>query len=827
MALNPKNWTLKTQEAVAAAVDQAKALSNPELTPDHLMAAIVRQDDTVVPAVLAKLGQAPLMVRNTADEKVAKLPKAYGGDEPRMNRELSNVFENAEKYQKDFKDDYLSVEHLLLAMNSRLGIGSEELMQALRDVRGSHRVTTQNPEENFQALEKYGQDLTKRARDGKIDPVIGRDDEIRRVIQVLSRRTKNNPVLIGEPGVGKTAIVEGLARRIAEGDVPEGLKNKRLISLDIASLLAGAKYRGEFEERLKAVLKEITDAAGEVITFVDELHTIVGAGGAEGAMDAGNMIKPMLARGELRMIGATTLDEYRKYIEKDPALERRFQQVYVGEPTVEDTIAILRGLKERYEVHHGVRIQDSALVSAAVLSDRYITSRFLPDKAIDLVDEAASKLRIEIDSLPTEIDVVERRIMQLEIEKLALAKETDSASRERLSTIDDELKLLKNDSGIMREHWQQEKDAISAIRNLKEELEQLKISVEYEVDLQKKSEISYGRIPEIERRITEATGHLDVLQTDNRMLKEEVDAEDIAEVVSKSTGVPVTRLLEGEMAKLVHLEALLHKRVIGQDQAVTAVSNAIRRSRAGLSDPNRPIGSFLFLGPTGVGKTELARAVAEFLFDDERAMVRIDMGEYMEKHSVSRLVGAPPGYVGYDEGGQLTEAVRRRGYTVVLLDEIEKAHPDVFNILLQVLDDGRLTDGQGRTVDFTNVVIVMTSNLPGDPQMFFKPEFINRIDEIIRFRSLTQDDLAHIVSIQLEKLRERLLARRITLEVTPAAVALLAAVGFDPDFGARPLKRVIQREIGDRASVLILEGKVGEDSAIVVDAVGDQIVLSS
>ncbi len=827
MALNPKNWTLKTQEAIAAAVDQAQSLSNPEITPDHLLIAVVSQQDTIVPAVLAKLGLAPLMVRNGAEEKVAKLPKAFGGAEPRMNRELSNVLENAEKYQKDFKDDFLSVEHLLAAMNGRLDIGSEELLQALREVRGNHRVTSQNPEENFQALQKYGQDLIQRARDGKIDPVIGRDEEIRRVIQVLSRRTKNNPVLIGEPGVGKTAIVEGLARRIAEGDVPEGLKNKRLISLDIASLVAGAKYRGEFEERLKAVLKEITDAAGEVITFVDELHTIVGAGGAEGAMDAGNMIKPMLARGELRMIGATTLDEYRKYVEKDPALERRFQQVYVGEPSVEDTIAILRGLKERYEVHHGVRIQDSALVSAAVLSDRYITSRFLPDKAIDLVDEAASKLRIEIDSLPTEIDVVERRIMQLEIEKLALAKETDSASRDRLETIDDELKLLKNDAGIMREHWQQEKDAISAIRNLKEELEQLKIGVEYETDLQKKSEISYGRIPEIERRITEATGHLDVLQTDNRMLKEEVDAEDIAEVVSKSTGVPVTRLLEGEMAKLVHLEALLHKRVIGQDQAVTAVSNAIRRSRAGLSDPNRPIGSFLFLGPTGVGKTELARAVAEFLFDDERAMVRIDMGEYTEKHSVSRLVGAPPGYVGYDEGGQLTEAVRRRGYTVVLLDEIEKAHPDVFNILLQVLDDGRLTDGHGRTVDFTNTVIVMTSNLLGEPQGFFKPEFINRIDEIIRFRSLTQDDLAHIVMIQLENLRERLLARRISLQVTPAAVALLAAVGFDPDFGARPLKRVIQREIGDRASVLILEGKVGEDGAIVVDAIDNQIVLSS
>ena len=583
-------------------------------------------------------------------------------------------------------------------------------------MRGSHRVTGQNPEEQFAALEKYGQDLTDRAREGKIDPVIGRDDEIRRVIQVLSRRTKNNPVLIGEPGVGKTAIVEGLARRIADGDVPEGLKNKRLISLDIGIMLAGAKYRGEFEERLKAVLKEITDAAGEVITFVDEIHTIVGAGGAEGAMDAGNMIKPMLARGELRMIGATTLDEYRKYVEKDPALERRFQQVYVGEPSVEDTIAILRGLKERYEVHHGVRIQDSALVSAAVLSNRYLTNRFLPDKAIDLMDEAASKLRIEIDSLPTEIDVVERRILQLEIEKVALEKETDArvegTARGARSTSSAELQAQ---SAEMRGHWESEKEAIAAIRVLKEELEQLRTIVDRETDLNLAAEIRYGRIPELERRIAEATAHLDELQTGNRMLKEEVDAEDIAEVVSKWTGVPVTRMLEGEMSKLVHLEELLHQRVIGQDEAVIAVSNAIRRSRAGLSDPHRPIGSFMFLGPTGVGKTELARAVAEYLFDDERAMVRIDMGEYMEKYSVSRLIGAPPGYVGYDEGGQLTEAVRRRPYSVVLLDEIEKAHPDVFNVLLQVLDDGRLTDGQGRTVDFTNVVIVMTSNLQGDP----------------------------------------------------------------------------------------------------------------
>jgi ATP-dependent Clp protease ATP-binding subunit ClpB len=648
------------------------------------------------------------------------------------------------------------------------------------------------------------------------------------VIQVLSRRTKNNPVLIGEPGVGKTAIVEGLARRIADGDVPEGLKNKRLVSLDIASMLAGAKYRGEFEERLKAVLKEITDSNGEVITFVDEMHTLVGAGGgSEGAIDAGNMIKPMLARGELRMVGATTLDEFRKYVEKDPALERRFQQVYVGEPTVPDTIAILRGLKERYEVHHGVRIQDSALVSAAVLSNRYLTNRFLPDKAIDLMDEAASKLRIEIDSLPTEIDVVQRRILQLEIEKVALEKETDSASIERLGSLQDELDELQAQVDVMKTHWEAEREAISAIRTLKEELENLRTHVERETDLEIAAEIRYGRIPELERRIDEATQHLDVLQKDNRMLKEEVDAEDIAEVVSKWTGVPVSRLLEGEMQKLVHLEALLHKRVIGQDAAVTAVANAIRRSRAGLSDPNRPIGSFMFLGPTGVGKTELARALAEYLFDDEKAMVRIDMAEYMEKYSVSRLIGAPPGYVGYDEGGQLTELVRRRPYSVVLLDEVEKAHPDVFNVLLQVLDDGRLTDGQGRTVDFTNVVLIMTSNLAGEPIEYFRPEFVNRIDEIVRFRSLTEEDLAHIVEIQLEHLVARMAERRILLQVTPAARLMLGAKGFDSSFGARPLKRLIQREIADKAAIIILEGGVAEDGIIRVDVVNDELAVTT
>jgi ATP-dependent Clp protease ATP-binding subunit ClpB len=826
MAIDPKKWTTKTQEAIAAAGDAARSQGHPEVTVDHVLVALMNQPDTVVPAFLAKLGVTPGMLRAKGEENLSRLPRAEGGQEPRMTRELGNVLANADTARKDMKDDYLSVEHLLLAMNQRVGIGSEEMLSALREVRGSHRVTSPDPEQQFAALEKYGQDLTARAREGKIDPVIGRDEEIRRVIQVLSRRTKNNPVLIGEPGVGKTAIVEGLARRIAAGDVPEGLKNKRLISLDMASMVAGAKYRGEFEERLQAVLKEINDAAGDVITFVDEMHTLVGAGGSEGAMDASNMIKPMLARGELRMIGATTLDEFRKYVEKDPALERRFQQVYVGEPTVPDTIAILRGLKERYEVHHGVRIQDTALVSAAVLSNRYLTNRFLPDKAIDLVDEAASKLRIEIDSLPTEIDVVQRRMLQLEIEQVALEKETDSASRERLASLQDELVELRSQVDVMKTHWEAEREAISAIRILKEELETLRLGVERETDLEKAAEMRYGRIPEVERRIDEATQHLDVLQRDQRMLKEEVDAEDIAEVVSKWTGVPISKLLEGEMQKLVHLEASLHRRVIGQHTAVTAVANAIRRSRAGLSDPNRPIGSFMFLGPTGVGKTELARALAEYLFDDEKAMVRIDMAEYMEKYAVSRLIGAPPGYVGYDEGGQLTEAVRRRPYSVVLLDEIEKAHPDVFNVLLQLLDDGRLTDGQGRTVDFTNVVLIMTSNLPGEPIDYFRPEFVNRIDEIVRFESLTEEDLTFIVEIQLEHLIERLADRRITLQVTPSARVMLGSRGFDADFGARPLKRLIQREIADKAAIIVLEGNVGDGGTIRVDVVNDELAVT-
>ncbi len=838
MALDPNKWTLKTQEAFSAAVEQAKSLNNPEVTPDHLLAALVRQSGSgsggggITLPILEKVGIDSRQVQNNADESVAKLPKAYGGSEPRLSRDLQSVMTTADEARTELGDEYLSVEHVLLALAEVVGSTKEDLLHALREVRGSHRVTSQNPEDQYQALERYGRDLTAAARAGKLDPVIGRDEEIRRVIQVLSRRTKNNPVLIGEPGVGKTAAVEGLARRIADGDVPTSLQDKRVVSLDVSAMVAGAKYRGEFEERLKAVLKEITDSDGQVITFIDEMHTVVGAGASEGSTGAGDMLKPMLARGELRMIGATTLDEYRKYVEKDPALERRFQQVMVGEPSVEASVAILRGLKERYEVHHGVRIQDAALVAAAQLSDRYLTGRFLPDKAIDLMDEAASKLRIEIDSLPTEIDVVERRIRQLEIERVALARDAgegsaDTASVARLDDLDEELANLREERDGMLVHWDREKQAIGTIRALKEELQTLEEGLEREADLEKAAEIRYGRIPELQRQIDEATKALAELQSESRMLKEEVDEEDIAEIVSRWTGVPVARLMEGEMAKLVRMEDVLHQRVIGQDEAVTAVANAIRRSRAGLSDPNRPIGSFLFLGPTGVGKTELARTLADFLFDDERAMVRIDMSEYMEKHSVSRLVGAPPGYVGYDEGGQLTEAVRRRPYSVVLLDELEKAHNDVFNILLQVLDDGRLTDGQGRTVDFSNTVLIMTSNMVGDPRDHLRPEFVNRIDDIVRFRALTEADLAPIVDIQLDAIRSRLTAKRITLSVTDAAKVTLAAMGYDPAYGARPLKRVIQTEVADRIAGAILDGRLTDGDVATLDVDGDELVLDT
>jgi ATP-dependent Clp protease ATP-binding subunit ClpB len=845
MALDPNRFTRKTQEAFGAAQALARDAGNTEIAPEHLLRALLDQPEGIVSGVLERIGVDVAATRRRVDDALEKLPRVSGATvrDAQLSASTYRVLENADNERAGLSDDYLSTEHILIAMTDVPGgvgdllrsidVTRDAVLEALRDVRGSHRVTSDNPEEQYQALEKYGRDLTEAARRGKIDPVIGRDEEIRRIIQVLSRRTKNNPVLIGEPGVGKTAIVEGLARRVIEGDVPEGLRNKRVIALDIGAMVAGAKYRGEFEERFKAVLKEIADSEGEIITFIDELHTIVGAGGAEGAVDAGNMIKPMLARGELRMIGATTLDEYRKYIEKDPALERRFQQVYVGEPSVEDTIAILRGLKERYEVHHGVRIQDASLVAAAVLSDRYISGRQLPDKAIDLVDEAASRLRIEIDSMPFEIDVVERRIRQLEIERAALQKETDDASKARLESLDAELQSLREERDGMVAHWQSEKDAIVAIQEAKERLEHAKLEAERaerDGDLERAAQLRYGHLPVLDREIEAMTARLEELQRDGAMLKEEVDEEDVAEIVAKWTGIPVSRLMEGEIAKLVRLEDVLHQRVVGQDDAVVAVANAIRRSRAGLSDPHRPIGSFLFLGPTGVGKTELARALAEFLFDDERAMVRIDMSEYMEKHSVSRLVGAPPGYVGYEEGGQLTEAVRRRPYAVILLDEIEKAHPDVFNVLLQLMDDGRLTDGQGRTVDFTNTVVIMTSNLGSggseDAVMaavraHFKPEFLNRIDEIVVFHRLSEDDIARIVEIQVEHLRRRLAERGLGLDLTDAGTAWIAKVGYDPDFGARPLKRLLQREIADPVALELLKGAYQPGDTIVVDAKPD------
>ena len=829
MSIDPERWTNRTREAFSAATTQATAAGNPEVTPSHVVAAVLAQSEGIAAPLLRQVGADPTEIARRVGEEISALPRNVGGSQPSMSRALREGLEEADTLRTEMGDEYVSIEHVLLVFSDELGVKRDVLLAALREVRGSHRVTSQTPEDTFQSLEKYARDLTALAASNKLDPVIGRDEEIRRVIQVLSRRTKNNPVLIGEPGVGKTAIVEGLALRIMEGDVPEGLKNKRVMSLDLGALVAGAKFRGEFEERLKAVLKEIQDAEGEIITFIDEIHTLVGTGAAEGSMDAGNMIKPLLARGELRLVGATTLDEYRKYIEKDAALERRFQQVFVGEPSVEDTIAILRGLKERYEIHHGVRIQDAAIVAAATLSDRYITGRFLPDKAIDLMDEAASRLRIEIDSMPTEIDVVTRRMRQLEIEKVALEKETDAASKDRLDGLEAELADLSEKADEMTAHWMAEKEQIEAIRQLKTSLEERRGDaerMEREGDLAGASAIRYGELPDVESKIEEATDVLADLQAEQRFLKEEVDDEDVAEVVSRATGVPVARMLEGEVAKLVAMESLLHSRVVGQDEAVEAVANAIRRSRSGLSDPNRPIGSFLFQGPTGVGKTELARALAEFMFDDDKAMVRIDMSEYMEKFAVSRLVGAPPGYVGYEEGGQLTEASRRRPYAVVLLDEIEKAHPDVFNLLLQVLEDGRLTDGQGRTVDFTNVVLIMTSNLPGDPSTFFKPEFVNRIDEIVRFTSLTKKDLAVITGIQLGRLRARLAERRLGFEVSAAAEELLADEGFDPDFGARPLRRVIQRQVEDPLALKLLEGAFLEGDTVHLDAHEGSLTLT-